>query len=47
MDKKVCISGQGSGFEIWSDKAWQDSEEKLILLSQKELIPDIVSELSL
>ena len=47
MDKKVCISGAGSGFEIWSEQAWQTSEEKLALLAQTESIPSSVLELSL
>lgn len=47
MSKKVCISGQGSGFEIWSEQAWQDSEAKLALLTQTEAMPQAVIDLSL
>lgn len=47
LEKKVCLSGQSSGIQIWSEQALEGLEERLVLSSQNEEIPKQISEIVL
>ena len=47
LTNKAILSGQGTSFEIWDEKAWQEQIEKLERLSSQNDVPEEISKLSL
>ncbi|MDC1220553.1 cell division/cell wall cluster transcriptional repressor MraZ, partial [Candidatus Thioglobus sp.] len=47
LTDKAILSGQGTSFEIWDEKAWHQQIEKLERLSSQDDVPEEISKLSL
>jgi MraZ protein len=47
LTDKAILSGQGTSFEIWDEKAWREQIEKLERLSAQNDAPEEISKLAL
>jgi MraZ protein len=41
LEKQVWLVGQGSHFEIWSDRGWQQQQQAVFALSDQSLPPGL------